>query len=54
MLVISEDLDEVITLSDRIVVMYEGQVAATLAARDATPRLLGHYMLGGTDDGAPR
>lgn len=54
MLVISEDLDEVITLSDRIVVMYEGRVAATIDARDATPRLLGHYMLGGTDEGAPR
>jgi general nucleoside transport system ATP-binding protein len=54
MLVISEDLDEVITLSDRIVVMYEGRVAATLEARDATPQLLGHYMLGGTDSGAPR
>ena len=46
MLLISEDLDEIITLSDRIAVMYEGRIAATFDAADATPRLIGHYMSG--------
>ena len=45
-LVISEDLEELLTLSDRIAVMYEGGIAGTLDAADATVARLGMLMTG--------
>jgi general nucleoside transport system ATP-binding protein len=45
-LLISADLDELIGLSDRIVVMFDGRVTATLDPAAATPELLGSYMTG--------
>ncbi|MFZ9779408.1 MAG: ABC transporter ATP-binding protein [Ilumatobacteraceae bacterium] len=45
-LLVSADLEEIIGLSDRIVVMFEGAVVAELSPRDATPELLGTYMTG--------
>jgi general nucleoside transport system ATP-binding protein len=46
-LLISEDLDELRALADRIVVMYEGQVAGELEAETATVEEIGYLMAGG-------
>jgi ABC-type uncharacterized transport system ATPase subunit len=45
-LLVSPELDEVISLSDRIAVMYEGQIVATMAAKEATKERLGLLMAG--------
>ena len=45
-LLISEDLDEVLTLSDRIAVMYEGAVVGEVDARSTTVEEIGLLMAG--------
>ena len=52
-LLISADLVEVLSLADRVAVMYEGRIVATLARAEATQELVGEYMTGakGTGDG---
>ncbi len=45
-LLISADLEELIGLSDSIVVMYQGRLVATLEPGSITPRELGSYMTG--------
>ncbi|MFQ5857275.1 MAG: ABC transporter ATP-binding protein [Anaerolineae bacterium] len=45
-LLLSEDLDEVLTLSDRIAVMYEGRIAGVLSADEADVERLGLMMSG--------
>jgi ABC-type uncharacterized transport system ATPase subunit len=45
-LLISEDLDEVMALSDRIAVIYEGQIMGIVDGREATPEQLGLLMAG--------
>ncbi|MFV1989359.1 MAG: ABC transporter ATP-binding protein, partial [Acidimicrobiales bacterium] len=45
-LLISADLDELIGLSDTIVVMFHGKLVATLDPAEVNPRLLGSYMTG--------
>jgi simple sugar transport system ATP-binding protein len=45
-LLISEDLDELLALSDRIAVMYEGKIMATMDRNDATVEHLGLLMAG--------
>ena len=45
-LLISADLDELIGLSDTIVVMLRGEFVATLSPNEVTPRDLGAYMTG--------
>jgi ABC-type uncharacterized transport system ATPase subunit len=45
-LLVSPELDEVISLSDRIAVMYKGQIVATMAAEEATKERLGLLMAG--------
>ena len=45
-LLISADLDELIGLSDRIHVIYEGEFVKEINPEDATPELLGGYMTG--------
>jgi simple sugar transport system ATP-binding protein len=45
-LLVSEDLDEVLTLADRIVVLYEGRVAGEVDAGVATVEQLGLLMAG--------
>jgi simple sugar transport system ATP-binding protein len=45
-LLISEDLDELLALSDRLLVLYEGRVMATLPADGADPEHLGLLMAG--------
>jgi simple sugar transport system ATP-binding protein len=53
-LLISADLDELIGLSDAIVVMLRGRFVARLDPSDITPRDLGAHMTGATmDEGAP-
>ena len=45
-LLVSEDLDEVLALSDRIAVMFEGQIMALVAAAEADRERLGLLMTG--------
>lgn len=49
-LLISADLDELIGLSDRILVMYDGSITAELDPATATPEMLGTYMTGGNQE----
>jgi len=46
-LMISAELEEILNLSDRIAVMYGGQIAGVLDAREATAEKLGELMAGG-------
>src|SRR5262249_48505096 len=46
-LLISEDLDEVLALADRIAVMYEGRIVGELDAADANVDEIGLLMAGG-------
>jgi ABC-type uncharacterized transport system ATPase subunit len=46
-LLISEDLDEILTLADRIVVMYEGTIVGEVDAQAATVSQIGLLMTGG-------
>jgi general nucleoside transport system ATP-binding protein len=46
-LLVSADLDEIILLSDRIFVMFNGQSMGELSVQDANPQLLG-LLMGGT------
>src|SRR5207342_134340 len=51
---ISEELDEILSLSDRIVVMFEGRIAGSFAADEADIAEIGLLMTGGgagRDDG---
>ena len=45
-LLVSEDLDELLALSDRIVVLYEGAIVGDLSADDADLERLGMMMAG--------
>ncbi len=45
-LLISEDLDEILALSDRIVVLYEGQIMGVVDREDADVEMLGLMMAG--------
>jgi simple sugar transport system ATP-binding protein len=47
-LLVSAELDEIMALADRIVVMYKGRVLATLPAKEATREQLGLLMAGVT------
>lgn len=47
-LLVSSELTEILKLSDRIVVMYEGRIAGELSAQEATEEKLGLLMAGGT------
>jgi simple sugar transport system ATP-binding protein len=47
-LLISEDLDEILALADRIAVIYEGQIRGILKRADATIDQLGMLMAGAT------
>lgn len=49
-LLISADLDELIGLSDTILVMYDGMITARLDPATATPEMLGTYMTGGLQE----
>jgi len=45
-LLISEDLDEILALSDRIAVIYEGEIMDVVGSDRATPEKLGLLMAG--------
>jgi len=45
-LLVSAELNEILALADRILVMYGGRAAALLSRAEATPELLGSYMTG--------
>ncbi|MHB1004757.1 MAG: ABC transporter ATP-binding protein [Chloroflexota bacterium] len=49
-LFVSADLDEVMSLADRIVVMYRGEIVATLKAGETSREELGLLMAGGRPD----
>jgi len=46
-LLVSLELDEILSLSDRILVMYKGQIVAEVPAHEATEEGLGLWMAGG-------
>ena len=48
-LLISADLEEILSLSDRIVVMYEGKISGRMDASEANEDNLGLLMMGGAD-----
>ena len=50
-LIVSSELDEVMALSDRILVMFDGRVVAEKRPQDTTNAELGLYMAGATSDG---
>ncbi len=45
-LLVSLELDEVLNVSDRILVIYEGEIVADLNPKEITPQELGLYMAG--------
>ena len=49
-LLISLELDEVMSLSDRILVMYEGEIVGQLDPKATTVQELGLYMAGAKHD----
>ncbi|MFZ5769310.1 MAG: ABC transporter ATP-binding protein [Bacillota bacterium] len=50
-LLVSADLEEVLSLSDRVGVMYNGELVAEFRPGEVTPEQIGHYMLGGKGPG---
>ncbi len=53
-LLVSVELDEIMALSDRIAVMYEGKIVGTMDAEDVTREELGLLMAGASLEGEPR
>ena len=51
-LLISAELDEITALSDRIAVMYHGEIVATMPTKEATRERLGLLMAGSSEDAA--
>lgn len=45
-LLISEDLDELTSVSDRVAVMFEGKIMGTIPANEADDEILGLLMAG--------
>ena len=52
-LVLSEDLDEILELSERVAVIYEGRLVGEIAAADAEVREIGLMMAGAAASEAP-
>ena len=46
MLVVSEDLDELLEISDRLVVIARGRVSPSLPVAEASPARIGEWMSG--------
>ena len=53
MLLVSAELEEVMSLSDRIAVLYEGKIVGEIDANLATEEKLGLWMAGITDHHTP-
>lgn len=47
-LLVSEDMDELFALSDRLLVMYHGRVVGSFRPYETTADVVGHLMTGGT------
>jgi simple sugar transport system ATP-binding protein len=52
-LLLSEDLDEIRALADRIVVMYEGEIVGELDGATADVEEIGYLMAGGHREPSP-
>lgn len=52
-LLVSTDLDEILAVSDRIGVIYNGRIVAVFSASEATPQRIGASMLKGESDLEP-
>jgi simple sugar transport system ATP-binding protein len=50
-LLVSVELDEIMALSDRIAVMYEGKIVSTVEANEVTREELGLLMAGAQIEG---
>jgi general nucleoside transport system ATP-binding protein len=50
-LVVSEELDELFELSDRLVVIARGRLSPSIATREATVERIGQWMAGLFEDG---
>ena len=50
-LLVSADLREILSLSDRILVMYEGRITGSMPVSEANENTLGILMMGGEDKG---
>ena len=50
-LLVSLEMDEVLDLSDRILVMYEGEIVGELDPKTTTPEEMGLYMAGAKREG---
>jgi simple sugar transport system ATP-binding protein len=46
-LLFSEDMDELFTLSDRLLVLYHGQIVGRLLPNEYNAHRVGHLMTGG-------
>ena len=51
---VSSDLEEILSLSDRIIVMYEGRITGTMNAEDANENNIGMLMMGGNPEDAKK
>jgi simple sugar transport system ATP-binding protein len=51
-LLISEDLDEIMSLSDRIGVIFESAIVGMVEGKGADREQLGHWMAGGRSPAA--
>ena len=51
-LLVSAELDELLILADRILVMYEGEIVAEFNNEDASEQKIGYYMMGGGKENA--
>jgi len=49
-LLISADLDEIWALSDRVAVIYEGEIVAVKDIDDTSEQEIGRYMAGGSGE----
>jgi simple sugar transport system ATP-binding protein len=49
-LLISEDLDELLALSDRLMVIFEGEIVGEMPAEEATAERLGLLMSGEVEE----
>ena len=49
-LLVTYELDQVLTLSDRILVMYEGEIVGEFLPKEVTKEKLGLYMSGAKKD----
>ena len=50
MLLISADLDEVWALSDRVAVIYEGEIVTVKDIDDTSEQEIGRFMAGGKNE----